>query len=296
MKLTYDILWFEDQFEQITPLLDRLCGFIEQRSLTPKITKRHSISEDELYHLSDKLEVYNPYDLVIFDLDMGSKSEDGVSIAKQLRTNIYTDMVFYSGSRPSDVRSRIYDEDIQGVFVVHRPSFNSDIEPIIEDHIKKISSVNGARGMLMSEWSQIEVAIRDKVRRKIEALPQEEMNLQQNKLKSRLTKKFQEKIDRIESLETPSEILSHPMDCEFSMVRRSANSFLNNNEYFSDGGQIDSIVQERNLLAHNPQVIDDEDGSVVITDPRGKERKYSTDEFYRVRSELLALQKIIDDF
>ena len=92
MKLEYKVLWFEDQFEYIEDDIQSICGLVREHGFIPIVERRTGITEGEIDELSHRLDSYNPYDLIIFDYDLGTASAGGLQIATKLRASIYTDM------------------------------------------------------------------------------------------------------------------------------------------------------------------------------------------------------------
>ena len=294
MKLTYDILWLEDQFSELAPTVNRLQNFIESKGLIPNIEKRSSITQDEIYDLGDRLENNNPYDILIFDFDMGRDNPTGVDIAHTLRANIYTDMVFYSGKKPDEINKIVFDSNIQGVFVIHKPSFFDQISPLIADHIKKISSLNGARGMIMSEWSEIEIDLRNHLVDKLHSLDPDTRESHEQKIINRLTKQASGRLKSFNKDPDLYSLLMSSMQCDFSIIRRSLKALHNEGSIFDDDNHVHQMQDERNLLAHNKQELQ-EDGILTICDPKGREKNYNIEEFKALRKRLISLREKISE-
>ncbi len=292
MKLTYDILWFEDQFDAITPSVSRLEGFIRDQGLIPVFEKRSGITEDEIYTLADKLEKNNPYDLVIFDFDMGDGSLDGIEIAKILRTNIYTDMVFYSGKKPDEINELVYKNSIQGVYIAHKLNLIDEVEPLIQDQIKKISSLNGARGLLMSESSQIDIDLRNKIIGVIQSLDIDKLSKVDKAIRSRLKNKIQNRDKDIEVLDI-KKIISNTIIMDNDTLRKTCKDIFSSSTLFNEGGKYQVTQQERNFLAHNPHEIL-ENGDILVKGIT-KEKNYNHGEFSRVRKELIELKSLLNE-
>ncbi|HHF3033330.1 TPA: hypothetical protein ACPJ1C_002525 [Vibrio diabolicus] len=292
MKLTYDILWFEDQFDVIAPSVSRLEGFIRDQGLIPVFEKRSGITEDEIYTLADKLEKNNPYDLVIFDFDMGDGSLDGIEIAKILRTNIYTDMVFYSGKKPDEINELVYKNGIQGVYIAHKLNLIDDVEPLIQDQIKKISSLNGARGLLMSESSQIDIDLRSKIIGFIHALENDDLSKIDQEIRNRLTNKIQDRGEKIKGLDI-DKIISNTMIMDNDTLRKTCKDIFSSSTLFNEGGKYQVTQQERNFLAHNPHEVL-ENGDILVKGIT-KEKNYNHGEFSRVRKELIELKSLLNE-
>lgn len=292
MKLSYDILWFDDQFQELQYGIKRVENFIKSKGLIPKIEKRSNVTIQEIHDLSDKLDNHNPYDLVICDFDMGSHNPTGVEIAKELRAQIYTDMVFYSGNRPDAIEKIIFENRIQGVFVIHKPSLYMEITPIISDHIKKISSLNGARGLIMSEWSNIEIGLRQLLKSSISSLNHTDISEHKQKIIKRLIKQSKDRIKSLENNPDIFDLIENPFICDSSIIRRSLSALNEAEEIFKDNGDLHLIQNERNVLAHSEHRICD-DGSLVV---QGKKEDlvYNHEEFQRLRMALLNLKNKIE--
>lgn len=290
MKLTYDVLWFEDQFEAISRSVERLEGFIREKGLIPVFEKRESISEDEIYELSDKLEKNNPYDLVIFDFEMGDGYLDGIEIAKILRSNIYTDMVFYSGKKPDELSDMVYEKGIQGVYVVHKMNLIEDLEPLINDQIKKISSLNGARGLVMSESSQIDIELRNSVLEVISGLSDEELKSVENSIRDRLHRKLGERSKAVAS-DSIDGIIKNTMILDNDTLRKTCKDVFSSTTVFNEGGKYQATQRERNFLAHNPH--EKLECGDILVKGHSSERRYNHNEFSRVRRELIELKSLL---
>lgn len=293
MKLTYDILWFEDQFDALRPSINRLSRFITSKGLTPNIEERTSITLDEIYQLGERLEKHNPYDIIIFDFEMRSGTPNGVEIAQALRANIYTDMVFYSGKKPDEIDKIVFDNRIQGVFVIHKTDFFNNISPLVEDHIKRISSLNGARGMLMSEWSEIELDLRGLLINKVRGLDEAARLSEEKSIIRRLVRQTSDRLKKLQGDPDIYDVISDSMRCDFSIIRRSLDSLHKEEQFFGEDSQVQKMQGERNLLAHNKQSLN-EDGSLRLTNPKGESRDYDIAEFERLRKSLIDLKRKVD--
>lgn len=286
MKAEYKILWFEDQFDEVEGDYERVCGLISEYGFVPDIIRRESITEDEIEALSSQLSSYNPYDLIIFDYDLGGHSENGLSIASHLRSKIFTDMVFYSGQVPKQLRTMLFENEVDGVFIVHRDRFYDDIEPIVEDHIKKISDINNVRGVVMSETSKMDVAIRD-ILIDISVKSDDKQNgITLDKLKKRLIRKLEEKQEKIEKVTSVEEVVGDYILTTFDNVRVSLKELLGEIgvDTLKDGSLLHKVQKERNILAHCKCHLTD-DGRMIIEGKVPKE--YNFQEFTRLRNDLI---------
>ncbi|WP_425666329.1 hypothetical protein ACPUEJ_02115 [Vibrio tubiashii] len=294
MKLTYKVLWFEDQFSEVQGDYERLEYLVKEFGFTPEFTHKNSITEEEIEELSEQLSTYNPYDLIIFDYDLGGESANGLSIAAHLRSKIFTDMIFYSGKVPQELREMLFKNEVDGVFIVHRDHFYDDIEPIIEDHIKKMSDINNMRGVVMSETSQMDVRLREIFVNKSQSLAQEEKEASLVTLKERMCRQLDEKRNKIEKITSLDEAISNHFITTFDQVRIALKTISGElgEEVLKDQSLVHKVQVERNRLAHQKAELT-LDGRMLLRGAKDSV-EYNFDEFQRMRNELLDAHSKID--
>ena len=291
MKIDYKVLWIEDHFKGIKNHIEGLRKKLLKYGFTLIVDKRLSISKDELDDLGSKLLKYNPYDMILFDYDLGN-SQTGDTIANELRKIIFTDMIFYSGKPNLELRKILFDKMIEGVYVVNRTHLNDEVWPIIEDQVKRICDINSMRGVLLDEMSKIDLEIRQLLKTKYDALDKKDQTKQVNKY----TKKLKERVVALEKIishideETFSTMVVNPFEIEFNQVRCRLKS-ITKNELFDDSNELKIKQDLRNKFAHNMAIFDDENGTVTLN---GFEtEKYSFDEFTKMRKDLIELSNLI---
>ena len=294
MKLEYNILWFDDQFEEIEEHIDEVSGFISESGFKPVIARREHISSNEIDDLADKLDNYNPYDLIVFDYDLGADSADGASIANSLRSKIFTDMVFYSGKKPNDLRRILFEKDVDGVFIVHRNSFQDDMELILEDHIKKMSDLNNIRGVVMSEMSSVDIEMRELLSDIVGSLDSQEKKEVFEKLKGKLIKDAERQVRKITDEDDLLNLINNHFLTSFNIVRLflrdSFESKTETRAYFEDNESLHKMQNQRNNLAHQKEELTD-DGRMLL---HGKEIvEYTFESFEKIRHDLLNINSKI---
>jgi hypothetical protein len=289
MKLEYKILWFEDQFLEVKGDVDRLESLVAEFGFVPDFVHKDKVSAAEIEELADRLQNYNPYDLIIFDYDLGGDSENGLNIASHLRSKIYTDMIFYSGKKPIELRKLLFDQEVDGVFIVHRPDFYDEITPIIEDHIKKMSDINNVRGVMMSETSAMDNNLRELLKNKLVDLGKEEKDQALSNLQGRLKKHFDKKIKQVDSLSSAEEAFADHFLTSFDNVRVALKDLYKTTPkleaLIQDNSIVHQVQQERNKLAHQNEELTN-DGRMLLHGPK-ESREYNFEEFQRIRHELL---------
>lgn len=299
MKLEYKVLWFEEQFDEVEGDIERLENLVREHGFLPEIIRRDKVSEAEIDSLSDQLYSYNPYDLIIFDYDLGGESANGLSIATKLRATIYTDMVFYSGKVLDDLRRYLFDAKVDGVFIVGRPNFYDDIEPIIEDHIKRMSDINNMRGVVMSATSSMDILLRKKLTDKIDTLDEKAAGIVFLNVKKRLSKRLEDQKGKIEQLDNLTDTVNNHFLTSFDIVRVTLKSLFSAGEeahsVLTDNQTIHNVQKERNKLAHQRDEYTGE--GKLILHGKGEPVEYDFGEFKRIRNELLdAMNNINKNF
>lgn len=298
MKLEYKILWFEDQFSEVEGDAYRLEALIREYGFIPEFDHRAKISEAEIEALALSLEQYNPYDLIIFDYDLGGSSETGLSIAAHLRNKIYTDMVFYSGQVPKQLRKYLFDDEVDGVFIVHREVFYDDIEPIIEDHIKKLSDLNNIRGVVMAASSEIDQKIRELLIKKITLKLNDEQKKELfDKTKKNLLRSLTSRIKKVENIDDIEKLVQSLIDYnvfDFNRVRLTYLSISEKgsieNNVLGDASNLYKVIIERNKLAHEKAIVNE--GKLTLQLKTGDEH-YGHEQFTLIRNLLLSAQEDI---
>lgn len=294
MKLEYKVLWFEDQFEQIEGDVERIKDYVRSFGFEPDFVHKDKISQPEIEALSARLDNYNPYDLIIFDYELGSGSETGLNIAHHLRNKIYTDMVFYSGRVPTELRELLYKAEVDGVFIVHRDDFYDDIERIIEDHIKRMSDINNVRGVVMSATSTMDLDLREIAAALIELDPDNIPSILE-KLKTRLKKDHNSKLECADKMDCVKTAILDPYATTFENVRIILQDILSSNPelkaLIAQNSVVHLVQQERNKLAHQKENLTD-DGKMFLGMP-GKQIEYNFDKFKDIRLSLLEARKNI---
>lgn len=294
MKLEYKVLWFEDQFEHIEGDVERVKEYVRSFGFEPNFVHKDKISSSEIESLSAALDNYNPYDLIIFDYDLGSGSETGLDIAHHLRNKIYTDMVFYSGQIPRELRRVLYEKEVDGVFIVHRDDFYDDIERIIEDHIKRMSDINNVRGVVMSATSAMDIDLREITAALIELDPNNLPSVLAN-LKRRLERDYKNKLECADKIICAKTAILDHSATTFENVRITLQDILNSNPdlkaLIEQNSVVHQVQQERNRLAHHKENLTD-DGKMFLG-PLDKQIEYNFEKFKNIRLSLLQARQHI---
>lgn len=291
MKINYKVLWIEDHFKEVKPFIDGLSIKLANVGFKFEVVKKTTLSDGDIVELRDKLSIYNPYDMIFFDYDLGNMK--GNEIASQLRSDIYTDMIFYSGKPNDELRKALFDSQVDGVYIVNRSNFIDNAWPIIEDQIKRICDVNNMRGVILDEMSKIDLKMRSLCLRKYDEITDTERETQLSKFKEKLVERRNQINKQIGSTDISSfsEMIEKPQKVEFNIVRSRLKS-ITKNDIFAEESELKIKQDLRNEFAHNMAEYDYEKGTVSLV---GSDESYGFDEFTEIRKELIEILKSIEN-
>lgn len=268
MKINYEILWFEDQPGALEHDLESISQYLESSGYLMNVDMWDHVTTAEVDTISERISRYNKYDMIVFDYDLGVGS-DGSEIARKLRAQVYTDMVFYSGKANEDLRKILYEKRVDGVFVVDRANFADEFEMILEDHIRKACDVNGIRGIVMDETSRFDRVLRSKCAKFLKDADTEKRETVRLDVIRRIVKSSESRIKKAERIACPIEALSDFQVSDFNLVRHRLAELLKEvdiaSELLSDGGQLSVMQVLRNRLAHLESIYS-EDGWMSLAD------------------------------
>ena len=293
MKLDYKILWIDDQFEGgIDASIEALELLLFDHGFNLEVEKRTKLIKEDIIKLAEDLNRYNQFDFIIFDYDLGKDSENGITIAKELRSKIYTDMIFYSSNGVPSLRQLLFDNQVDGVFLVSRRDFENEINPIVLDHIKRMSDINNMRGLLLDEVSQMDSTFRDKVIDKFNQLDPKQKSLVFDSLKEKVITQLNSTLSILNNEElTYDTLVSDYKLSEFNKVRMSFCKILkalNLNDLkrsYNDSSDLKEIQDLRNDFAHKKAII--EQNEVTLG---GK--TYTLDSFLEVSKQLVQIRTL----
>jgi hypothetical protein len=289
MKLEYRILWFEDDHESVQDVVDALRGSLRKQGFE-LVCDWGECNATTMTKTVEQLRNYNPYDLMVFDYDLGSglKGED---LAQTLRTKIWTEILYYSANRNSDALSLgMNARKVEGVFCAVRQNLEERIWALVESQIKRICDLNNMRGIVLDSMSSIDTAIRIFFSKTYEGMTDEKKSSMANKLAKKLEERaVQAKVfaEGISEETVASSILDHRY-VDFQMVRQRLSHV---NECFKDTSPMRDLQDLRNQLAHQPSRFNAQENVIGLIDQRtGTTEKFTYDRFTEIRVQLLAVR------
>lgn len=146
MKLVFKVLWFENQPAAVEPALKALRTRLDEHGFELELTMEEN--DNRVDELSERQDNFHDTDLVVVDFDLGDESGKGDVVAKRVRNGFsFTDIIFYSGSRPNELRQKVNDQAIDGVYCMSRNELRAQLIERVDDVVRRMSRLESMRGL-----------------------------------------------------------------------------------------------------------------------------------------------------
>jgi len=287
MHLEYSILWFEDQPGEIVPSRRRIERHIKKNGFIPNIIQE--VNGDNIDELAKNHAKLRDIDLVLVDYDLGQGNEPGDTIAKKISNNFPVEILFYSGSAPGELRKKVCESKIDGVFCGHRNDLADNTIEIIDYSLRKFTDLNNFRGIVAGSVAEFDHLMKSIVENHHKPLNTDDKGKHIAKIKQRLVKSAKSNLKQCETLSDNEKIdLSGLMkhraftsDIRLRTTQRAMEKATLSdaqNEIFS---KIRDMLTLRNDLSHIRAISDEKGTRLEI------EKEVFTDkEFTEIRKDL----------
>jgi len=274
MKLQYKVLWLEDQPQNVDGIKQRLESLLKKQGFLLEVC--WATTNTDIKDRIEKLRNYHDFDLILVDYHLGGP-ENGDKMAKLIRRFTKTEIVFYSATPAEELRRKIFDQGIDGVYSVNRQDLAVEAMAVIETTIKKVLDLNHMRGIMMSTVSDFDHSIADCLAAHHDGLDEASRAALLDKMRDKMRKKADETLAKLERLTTLDTILS---DHDFTTMNRYhvLQSCLKSLKHEAVGPlreklkDYERVVKLRNDLAHGRLVEQDGvfrlDGKTVEVDEK----------------------------
>lgn len=171
MRLTYSILWFDDDEEYLESVdLDYIRTEFSKWGFNCELNLVHDKSE------FDNAAPYQDYDLILVDYSLESV-EDGLYgqdfIKKVREQQLLTDVIFYSSHAISHLWDAIRKEKLEGIFIASRNNgINDKLLRVAKQSIHKILDLENLRGIVMAEVGNNDEYLKKIAKKSFEGLPE----------------------------------------------------------------------------------------------------------------------------
>lgn len=292
MRLTYNILWIENEVNWLEPNREFVEEVIEEHGF--KFQHIHRTTEKEIEHMLQGENPLKEFDLILVDFALDS-GDRGSSIIENIRKhNVYTEVLFYSQDLDA-IRQAIKEKWVDGVYTSSRnkDDFQEKFEKVFLTTIRKIQQISSMRGLVLSETSQLDVMIEDiiatflsnsdeETNKKFKAYVIQDCIINSHNSNSKKIEKLTEEV-------SDEELINHRLFDSYKKMRSAAKilKILNSKELISPSdfhNQYKSeVIDTRNDLAHAHEV--EQDGVRVLMTRKGQ-RQFDENTCVEIRNSL----------
>src|SRR5579864_4719794 len=154
MKLTFSILWFDDNPTFVDSLdLEALKNAIKSWGFVPVIKFVHTPEDFKLYS------PFKEFDLIAVDYKLGEHPH-GEEFIRDIRGHgVFTEIIFYSNVPSTELWEAIRAAQLEGVFIANRQVIADKIEKVGRQSVNKILDLNNMRGIVMAEVGELDVTL-----------------------------------------------------------------------------------------------------------------------------------------
>lgn len=160
MRLDFNVLWIDDQPENIQSFQERFAYHTMQEGFRLKI--QPALSLEDAKPLFGNSVFLDNIDLVVVDYNLGDDNTKGDAAVEEIRRTIaYRDIVFYSAEPLADLTSLILAKGVEGVYCAHRPDLTDTLKGVFDSLVKKVLDIDHCRGIVMGVTSDIDGIVLD---------------------------------------------------------------------------------------------------------------------------------------
>ena len=298
MNLDFKILWFDDQPESMRITAEGIKTRLARLGFNLTIRSIDRIID--LKSLVPTLKREGKYDLIMLDWDMG-KSASGDVIARELRTKFhYMDIVFYSAETMHELRTKIYNQGIDGVYCAQRNNLIVDTMDLIRSILKKVLDLNQMRGIMMAQVSDFDKKLTNCLMAWHELVDVDGKADLVEKIKSAIKKSHEDKLDKLTGVQPENEfndlleMWSFSSDLRFRVLLKilkdhnkghTTQDILDKFKTFQS-----EVLKPRNDLAHVVETV--VNGQTVL---KCGDEIYDDDRLTQIRRGLCAHSDNLDD-
>lgn len=298
MRREYQILWIDDQTELLHGYRESVQTHLDSKGFELKVKEVSKVSEEVISGIEDDLKRLNPYNLILVDHNLAD-GQKGVSFAKRLRDVIYTDIVYYSDADVAELRAKLFEEEVDGVYISNRMSLHDDVKNIIDDQIKRDFDAINMRGFMLDALSQMEGLLRDKYAEYFWGLKAEEREEKIQELLSAIKSRQETCLSRVERMRQNGDV-DKLLHCTalvtLDVVRDALKGMVKNGEQIlGQDSEFAKLQQNRNRWAHDSIILSVDGQRVILANDKEKKDGYGREDFKMMRVMLANVEGVMED-
>ena len=289
MRLTYKILWFEDDDGFYDGLdFDQIYWHLEAKGFRTQIARMKGQEQP-----AEILSKAQKADLLVMDFTL-EEGVTGDNLIRNIRNgSINTEIVFYSAKGAGQLRQSVSDKELDGVFCRGRGEIIQDVIPIIDSTIRKILDLENSRGLVMAEVGEIDRIMQELIKTYHDS-SEVASTFVRNKLKEKLDdfcKSLNKGLVEFDNSSIDDILEGFDSYKRVGTVMSICKNIGLNNEKKELKGYEDSVLFRRNCLAHGTPE-ETEDGFKFTH--RGKEFMLNDETNTEIRSNLISFKNTLE--
>ena len=284
MRLDFNVLWLDDQFEAIRSYHESLEHKMRKEGFELKVKSAKTV-EEALNYVGDSV-FADLIDLVLVDYELGGEIH-GDQVLSHIRSKVnYKDIIFYSAQSTRDLRTLAFEQKVEGVYCTTRSSLVETAFGVFEALTKKVLDLDHTRGIVMGATSDIDHVVHESLVALHESLPEGDRAV----LLAKMLEKISKKVEQLSSKATGAKtfelaLVEYDLITSYDRLRLVMDLLKDEtNEEAKEirkqmGRYLADIVPKRNLLGHVRMVLNEEgkrllrshDGSKELTEMQLKD-------------------------
>ena len=204
MNLTFGVCWIEDQASSRLKLAVERA--IRTNGFEPEIEL--VVAEHDIQAFARRQQHFQDYDLILLDLRLGG-NQLGDDLAPRVRRHFRsTPIVFYSAVSVPELRRRMAERGVDGVYCASRNALAKRVEQLISDLTPTLNRLSGMRGLAAQVVAECDEDFRH-ILLHIKDLEGNEPEIVQS-LKGRLAKSHAHQTEETGGISSLSDLFDNP--------------------------------------------------------------------------------------
>ncbi len=298
MRREYQILWIDDQTELLHGYRESVQIHLGSKGFDLKVKEVSEVTEEVISGIEEDLKHLNPYNLILVDHNLAD-GQKGASFAKRLRDVIYTDIVYYSDADITELRAKLFEEEVDGVYISNRMSLHDDVKNIIDDQIKRDFDAINMRGFMLDALSQMEGLLRDKYAEYFWGLETEEREQKIQELLDAIESRQEACLSRVKRMCKAGDV-DKLLHCTalvtLDVVREALKGMVKDGEQIlGQDSDFAKLQRNRNRWAHDSITLSGDKQRIILANDKENIDGYGREDFKTMRVLLASVEGAITD-
>lgn len=257
MRLTFSILWFDDNEDYLDSLDQDY--FKEEFSKWGFDCAIKFVTEPGDFTSESP---YKSYDLIVVDYSLDPYDQHGQDFIKLVRNqHVLTDVVFYSSHPNSELWDAIRKEELEGIFIANRGNNQEKILKVAQQSIHKVLDLENVRGIVMAEVGSNDERLSEIAKKAFNELTADQQIILISNYVDKIEEHSKNTIHKLAALKGTMDVssllnlLDSSKKWNFCQSLSKKIADLNVGE---QGDYKEEVLDKRNFLAHGlPEILED---------------------------------------